>query len=129
MHQGEGRFKSQKHYERVTEARRYFDLIAQAYVEFREYAPVCACIYDPAQRPKKLNSTIITFLCDVDLATSRVLTPELIQQWEALITGEEVDSQVSAFIVNRCARIYQARKLAPFIYFRSIKQPVARGAA
>ncbi len=125
-----GTFKSHEHYEKSKAKRTYFQQVTEAYSEFREYSPVVACNYDPASPSKKLTHSLIHFLADVDIATKAALeTPELIRQWESLISGEQVAPEVAAFIIVRCARVYQARKLAPYLYFRTLKQPVARGAA
>lgn len=126
----EKHLKSNRHNERTQENQRYFQKVVDAYAEFKEYAPLVAINYDPTSRTKKLHPVIVNFLCDVELATKRVLqTPELIRKWETLVSGEQIDASSAVSIVSRCSRIYRERGLAPFEYFKSVRKPLSRGAA
>jgi len=126
----EGKFRSRRHYERTEQNRQYFRSVADTYLQFSEYAPVVALNYDPIASSKKLTADIIHFLCDVEVATKKVLkTPEALEQWKALIEGGKLSPQLSASIVNRCARIYRLKGLAPYHYFRIPGKRVQEAAA
>lgn len=126
----EGKFKSHRLYERTKANQKYFESVIEAYREFREYAPVVACNYDPASRSKKLSHVAINFLADVDLATKKVLKrDDLIRQWQAIVEEQPVPPEAVASIAHRCARIYRAKNLAPYQYFRVIRKPMQRSAA
>jgi hypothetical protein len=125
----EGKFKSRKQYERTKANQKYFESVIDAYREFREYSPVIAVNYDPASRSKKLVPGVINFLADVEIATKKVLTTgTLIRQWQALIDEEPLPVEVAGSIAHRCGRIYRAKGLAPYTYFRVIRKPVQRSA-
>jgi hypothetical protein len=120
--QGQARDASRSHYQREREKRRVFDQVIQAYLELSEYQPLVAINCDEFARTYKRSVEVSHFLCDVELATKRAsATPDLYLKWQSLITGEQVEHETAAHIVNRCARIYQARELAPRLYFRTIK--------
>ena len=128
--QSEGRFKSHKQYERTKANQNYFDSVVKAFSQLSEYAPVVAVNYDPLASAKKLTPNISNFLCDVEIATKKALkTPALLEQWKKLIEEERVSHAVAISIVNRCARLYRKRNLAPYEYFRVIRKPLQESAA
>ena len=126
----EGKSGSNRQYERTRANYKYFESVIEAYRQFREYSPVVAVNYDPACRNKKLITAIIHFLADVDTATKQVLkSANLIEKWQALIDEQSVSAEAAAVIAHRCGRIYRAKGLAPYSYFRVIRKPVQRSAA
>lgn len=126
----EGKFRSNRHHERTRANHRYFESVIETYRQFREYSPVVAVNYDPTAHSKKLVPAVINFLADVDLATKKVLkTDELLRLWQALVDEQPVLAEAAASIAHRCARIYRARGLAPYHYFRVLREPVQRSAA
>lgn len=117
-----GIFESRSDYHRQRNARQYFYGVARAYIDIRNTPPLTAINYDPLIKNPKLGADLIHFIADVELATRKALgkNPELFDQWKRLVSGENVPNAAS--IINRCARLYQARQLVPELYFRVIKK-------
>ena len=115
-------YKSRTHYEQQQHKRRYFQSVIDGYLRFIETSSVVAINYDPFVRTTKRTPIVSHFLADVELATRRVLSPELYGKWFDLIQEKEVEPAIAKRIVNVCARIYMQRELAPFRYFKRLKQ-------
>lgn len=117
-----GVFESHTAYEKQHSAKTYFKQVIEAYNEIGLLSPIVAINPDPLAKSTKLDVYGIHFLADVELATKKALghNTTLIEQWQRLINGETVEN--AAAIMSRCGRLYKARQLAPFLYFRFIKQ-------
>lgn len=122
-----GIFESYSDFERQRGARRCFKQVVEAYVNARNTPPIVAISYDPSRRNHKLDAHTIHYLCDVENASRQALgkSRELFHQWQRLVRGEDVPNANS--IITRCGRLYQARQLAPHLYFRTVKRGRERG--
>lgn len=116
-----GVFESHTEYEKQRNAGHYFWRVINGYIDVRNTPPLTAISYDPEVRNPKLGADLIHFIVDVENSTRQSLgnNPALFEQWQRLVSGEDVPNAAS--IVARCARLYQARQLAPTTYFRVLK--------
>jgi hypothetical protein len=117
-----GVYGSHTEYERQRNARHYFKRVIEAYIDVQNTPCIAATSYDPFVRNPKLGADLIHYIVDVENASKKALgnSPSLFEQWQRMVDGESVTNAAS--IVARCARLYQARQLAPTDYFRVIKR-------
>lgn len=110
-----------------------FKAVIAAYVKTRELQPVIASRIDPdpSSRSQKLTATAIEFCIDIEHATEKALANEPVLQkaWFALALEEPVDPEIERRVIERCGRVYFARRLAPWLYWRPNRYPQARRAA
>lgn len=109
----------------------YFSKVVTAYAECRAYPAVCGVTYDEFLPPNsKLTPTVIEFLADVDAATHRALdSAGLYPAWERIVAEQAVPMNTRAKVTNLCAKVYIARRLQPFDYFRYVKKRTERSAS
>jgi hypothetical protein len=117
-----GVFCSHSEFQRKVNARQRFWRVVRAFNEVSLLSPIVAINPDPLAKCTKLDVVGIHFLCDVELATRRALghNPALLDQWQRLIHGDDVPNATN--IIDRCSRVYHARQLLPYLYFRNQKQ-------
>ena len=103
---------------------RYFASVLDTYYDCRTRSPLVASNPDPFSKRQRLDLVGIEFCADVERATQAALkSPRLFELWMKLVWGEEeIPAQVRNAIIERCSRIYKARKLGPWLYFRKWKK-------
>ena len=117
-----GVFESHSEYEKQRNARHYFWRVINGYIDVRNTPPLTAINYDPSIRNPKLGADLIHFIVDVENASKKALGDNavLLEQWQRLVRGDTVPNAAS--IIQKCARIYRARSLAPTDYFKFVKK-------
>jgi len=117
-----GVFESRWDFQKKRDAQELFWRVITAYNEIGLLSPIVAINLDPLAKPTKLDATGIHFRCDVENATKKALgnNSSQISDWNELIQGEDVSNATE--IIAKCARVYHARQLLPYLYFSTIKQ-------
>jgi hypothetical protein len=109
--------------DRTRQDQAYFQGVTAAYSDLRELSPLVACNLDDTAPTRRRTPVVSEFICDVELATRRVLkTPELFRAWEQIVAGETIPTRLANIITGRCGAIYRRRGLIPSEYFRTIKR-------
>jgi hypothetical protein len=104
------------HYEDVTNA------VIKQYVHIKSLSPVVAQSIDPHPllQSQKLSFDLVGYGVDIELATEQVLQDHLDLQaaWFSMALNESVSPALRKDVLWKCGRIYNARNLAPWRYWR-----------
>lgn len=110
-----------------------FNSVVREYIHTRQLSPVVAHQIDPdpITCSEKLTALGIEFCCDVEKATEIALAGRLDLQaaWFEMAAGHHVTRTLAHEVIMKCGRLYAARKLAPWLYFRRDKYAHRRAAA
>lgn len=97
-------------------------VVIEKYVEVRSLSPLVASIIDPdhAGKSTKLTFNHLDYIADIEMATERALAhlPNLQAAWFALAKGDPIAADLRTDVLQRCGRIYAARRLEPWKYWR-----------
>jgi hypothetical protein len=123
------RFKSRRDYQDYLA--RVFKGVVSQYLEVLQLPPVCAIRIDPesSSRSRRLTQIDIDFKVDTERITEAALRDrkDLQSTWFRLAANDEmVDPKQAHEVIARCGRLYAARGLAPWFYYRQNKHPHPR---
>ncbi|WP_047495858.1 hypothetical protein [Terriglobus sp. TAA 43] len=104
------------HYEDITNA------VIREYVRIKSLHPVIAQSFDPnpVTASQKLTLDLIGYKIDIEKATEYALKDRLDLQvtWFSLALDKPVSPELREEVIWKCGRIYGARNLAPWRYWR-----------
>jgi hypothetical protein len=96
--------------------------VIEAYGRIRQLSPVVSSSPDPdpIKRSEKLTYTLIDYCADVESATERALAnqPELQRVWFDIALDKPAAANLRNKVLQACGRMYTARGLAPWQYWR-----------
>src|SRR3954465_7951294 len=117
-------YESHIHYEQQKRWRRIFDAVIDGYRDVLCASPLVASNPDDEVRARRLGPDLIHYKVDIENATRQALkNVVLIKAWGKIVEGvDPVPAAVLAQLVSKCGRIYMARKLTPYDYFRIVKR-------
>lgn len=96
--------------------------IIAEYARVRQLSPIAASNMDPdpVRHSDKLTYALIEWLADVELATEAALAnlPELQHAWFQLALEEPIPAAQKNEVCFRCGRVYAARHLEMWKYWR-----------
>lgn len=104
------------HYEDITNA------VIREYVRIKSLHPVIAQSFDPSPvtTSQKLTLDLIGYKIDIEKATEYGLKDRLDLQssWFLIALDKTVSPELRDEVIWKCGRIYSARNLAPWRYWR-----------
>lgn len=96
--------------------------VIEAYARIRQLSPVVASNLDPdpVKRSEKLTYNLLDWCVDIESGTAKALVnlPELQRVWFEIAFGNPVAAGQRNEVLQRCGRIYAARGLEPWRYWR-----------
>ncbi len=110
-----------------------FTATVEEWSRIRQLSPIVASTFDPdgLDRSKRLTYDLIDYLTDIERATETALKdePALQTVWFQLAHGEAANPKLTTRIIERCGRIYAARRLEPWKYHQHDRYPKRRTTA
>lgn len=107
-----------------------FNAVVAEYVRIKQLSPVVASTFDPegTDRSDKLTFDLVGYAVDIERATESALrdSPELQQTWFALAQGQPADPKLAHRVIEKCGRIYSARRLEPWRYWSRTQKRKAK---
>lgn len=122
----EGRFTSRRDYEDYLD--RVFRSTVSQYVEVIQLPAICAIQIDreSPSRSRRWTPQDAHYKCDVEHATEIALRDriDLQQAWFRLVAEDAtVHQKETEEVISRCGRLYAARGLSPWTYYRENRYP------
>lgn len=96
--------------------------VIEGYVRVRQLSPIVASNPDPdpVKRSEKLSFALIDWCVDVESATEAALLdrPDLQAAWFDIAVQRPMKAALQSEVLQKSGRVYAARKLAPWHYWR-----------
>jgi hypothetical protein len=96
--------------------------IIHEYVRIKNLSPIVAQTFDPhpVTTSQKLTLNVIGYKIDIENATEQALKDRLDLQaaWFGMALGERVPPELRQEVIWACGRLYAARFLQPWAYWR-----------
>ena len=109
-----------------------FKAVVVEYVRLKSLCPIVSMTWDPlvSDRSQRLSCESIDYICDIEHATESALKdrPELQKTWFQLALKQPADPTLCQQCIEATGRIYTARRLAPWQYWRRNRYPQRRAA-
>jgi hypothetical protein len=92
------------------------------YLRIKSLSPIVASNPDPEPltRSQRLTFDLVGYAVDIEHATEKALEgrPDLQSVWFSIALGEPVQAALRNEVSWRCGRIYSARRIEPWKYWR-----------